>query len=130
HTGDAATLLPEEHVSPKHALPTACADDLISKRRARESAIWNRRNDLERFYGLERGDGGVRVPVSLADETDERVRHRLRNLCEINRLESVTARLQRRVPGGQEWPNHRRVILRPDLVLQGAIVDRHEPAFL
>jgi hypothetical protein len=39
HTRDAATLLPEQHVGPENALPTTPADDLISKRRARESAI-------------------------------------------------------------------------------------------
>src|SRR5262245_23390645 len=103
-TSDAATLLPEQHVSPEHTLPAARADDLGSKCRARESAIWNRRVDLERFDGLECGNRGVRVQVGLADECDKGVGHRQRNLGEVDGLEPITTRLQRRVLGGQEWP--------------------------
>ena len=52
HTSDAATLFAEKNVGPEHALPTPGADDLIAKRRARESAVGRWWLDVNRFCAL------------------------------------------------------------------------------
>jgi hypothetical protein len=61
---------------------------------------------------------------------DECVRKGRREFGEIDRLQAVATLLKRRVLGRQERPKNRYVVLRTDLIVHDAVIDRYEPAVL
>src|SRR5690242_17402158 len=90
---DATGVFAQQNVRPEHALSTPRANDLFAERRPSY-----RRVDRGGCFGvgglgdrLQNGDGGVRVPVRLPDQTDQGVSKRPRHLREVDRLEAVSA---------------------------------------
>src|SRR5262245_9868064 len=92
HAGDAAELFTQENVGPEDALATPRSDELFLERGSRDARVHNRSLDVRQLRRtLKNGDGRVRIPVCLSDETDESTSKGLRKLREVNRLEPVSA---------------------------------------
>ena len=96
HARHATELFPQENVGPEHTLTTPRSDKLLPERRSGDARVDNRSLEVGRLRrALKNGDRRVRVPVRLADETDESISEGLRELGEVDGLEAVSALLKR-----------------------------------
>jgi hypothetical protein len=92
----AAEILTQENICSEDALPSSCADDLLTERQPGHRRI--DRADGFRVgllgYGLKNGDRRVRVPVRLSDQSDESAGEGLRHLGQIHRLQPIAVFLE------------------------------------
>jgi hypothetical protein len=131
HPRDSAERLPQQHIGPEHALAAPGSDQLLPKRRTDHLAIGDRVVEVGGFWrALEVSNRRVGIPVRLTNEPDESVSQRLGQLGEVDGLQPVTGLLEWRVLGWQEGPQDRDVVLRPELIVQGPVFDRHVPTLL
>ena len=93
---DPTRIFPQENVGPKRALAASCSDQLLPESRSDNRRVGEHRFGVSRFGGgLQNGDRRVRIPVRLADETDERIGERLWNFRQVDGLQTVAALLKR-----------------------------------
>ena len=78
---------------------------------------------------LENSDNFVRVPIRLADEANEGVSKWQWHFSEIHGLQTIARFLKWRGLRRQERTQDCDVVLRSDRIVEGAIVNGHEPAF-
>src|SRR5688572_19430824 len=93
HARDSATLLPQQHIRSENTLATPGSNKLFSESRPLNLRIMDFAIHLQGRSVALGGDHRIRIPIGLADQSDESIRKVLRQLGKVDGLETISALL-------------------------------------